>query len=67
MLDALKNKAMLENGSTRIVNQTLVRESSNRDSMLTTSYSPKSNTVIIKNDMKEIMKEIDLIKNKVHH
>ena len=67
MLDALKQKAMLENGSTRIVNQTLVRESSQSDSMLTTSYSPQRNTIIIKNDMKGIMKEIDLIKDKVNH
>ena len=67
MLDALKQKAMLENGSTRIVNQTLVRESSQSDSMLTTSYSPQRNTIIIKNDMKGIMREIDLIKDKVNH
>ncbi len=67
MLDALKQKAMLENGSTRIVNQTLVRESTQSDSMLTTSYSPQRNTIIIKNDMKGIMKEIDLIKDKVNH
>lgn len=67
MLDALKQKAMLENGATRIVNQTLVRESTQSDSMLTTSYSPQKNTIIIKNDMKGIMKEIDLIKDKVNH
>ncbi len=67
MLDALKQKAMLENGATRIVNQTLVRESAQSDSMLTTSYSPQRNTIIIKNDMKGIMKEIDLIKDKVNH
>lgn len=66
MLDALRKKASLENGLTRIVNQSLIRESYG-DSSITSNYGPQKNTIVIKNDMKGIMKEIDLIKGKVSH
>jgi septal ring factor EnvC (AmiA/AmiB activator) len=66
MLDYLKQKAKEESCQVRVVNESYAKTISN-DTIVLTGVSPVVEKVIVKNDMKNIMKEIDLIKDKVHH
>jgi hypothetical protein len=66
MLDYLKQKAKEESCQVRVVNESYTKTLSN-DTIVLTGVSPVVEKVIVKNDMKNIMKEIDLIKDKVHH
>ena len=66
MLDYLKQKAKEESCQVRVVNTSHAKTSSN-DTIVIKGVSPVVEKVIVKNDMKNIMKEIDLIKDKVHH
>jgi hypothetical protein len=64
MLDLLKEKAREENNSPKIVKESLIRKNLN-DTLVNSSTTNIVKNVAVKNNMENIIREIDIIKYKI--